>query len=55
MAPIFSLYEVVAFPEPHAPAKIHPIPSIPIPTKAYNCQSFMFIFDGGGDDELNFY
>ena len=35
MAPMFSLYEVVALPDPQAPAKIQPIPSIPIPT-AYN-------------------
>ena len=31
MAPIFSLYEVVPVPVPQAPARMQPIPSIPIP------------------------
>lgn len=40
-APTFSLYEVVPFPVPQAPANRQPIPSIPIPL-------LMACFGGGG-------
>lgn len=41
IAPMFSLYDVVPFPLPKAPAKRHPIPSIPIPR-------LIACFGGGG-------
>ena len=46
IAPMFSLYEVVPFPDPHAPARIHPIPSIPIPL------FIAWVGGGGAPDSL---
>lgn len=45
-APMFSLYDVVPFPDPQAPAIRHPIPSIPIPLLIAD------VVGGGAPDSL---